>query len=284
MDYAETLKYLDELAASGIKLGLENIRTILSALDDPQEAVPAVVIAGSNGKGSTAAFLSSVLVGAGYHVGLFTSPHLVNVEERIALDQQPLAPERLVDAATHVRQRVDRLLESGRLERTPTYFEFLTATAFHVFRKETCDYQILEVGLGGRLDSTNVVEKPQACVITRIDQEHSQHLGSTLEEIAAEKAGIARSGVPTLTFEKRPETLAVLKESVRAAGSQLIDVARDCRTETGDAGNVTIWVGRSKFLGCDASCARSFRELLKAEFILPNRVVDVRNHRNSVDR
>ena len=247
MDHAETLSYLDEIARSGIKLGLENIRTLLADLEDPQNEVPAIVVGGSNGKGSTAAFLASMLTAAGYRVGLYTSPHLVNVEERIALDQQPISPDRLADAATHVRARVDRLMESKRLERIPTFFEFLTATALHVFRREGCDYQVLEVGMGGRLDSTNVVDRPLLSIITRIDREHSQHLGSTLAEIATEKAGIARNGVPTLTFEQDPETLAALRERVHAAGSTLIDVASECQAETDPAGDVTIKVGRHKF-------------------------------------
>lgn len=247
MDYRETLTYLEAIAGSGIKLGLEPMRRLLEDLGSPQNAVPAIHIAGSNGKGSTAAFLSSILTEAGYHVGLYTSPHLVQVEERIALDRQPISPEAFAAAATHVRHRVDRLIAAKALERPPTYFEFLTAMAFHVFQKEGCDFQVVEVGMGGRLDATNVIDKPLACIVTRIDLEHEEHLGPTLEAIAAEKAGIARPGAPVLTFERRPETLAAIAAAVRLAGGTLIDVAKETQASVDDLGNVTVKVGRATF-------------------------------------
>jgi dihydrofolate synthase/folylpolyglutamate synthase len=247
MDYPQTLEYLERIAASGIKLGLENIHALLKELGSPQEKVPAVHIAGSNGKGSVAAFLSSILAEAGYRVGTYTSPHLVDVEERIAVDGRPLAPELLAEAATFVKIRVDRLLESRALRREPTYFEFLTAVAFHVFAREECDVAVAEAGLGGRLDATNVISRPLVCIITRIDTEHTEHLGSTLPEIAREKAGICRAGVPTLTFEKDPGTLAALRDAARAAGSTLVPVAAEFEATTGEDGNVTIRTGRARF-------------------------------------
>jgi dihydrofolate synthase/folylpolyglutamate synthase len=247
MDVRETLSYLDELAASGIKLGLEPIRRLLAALGSPQNAVPAIHVAGTNGKGSTAAFLASMLSEAGYKVGLYTSPHLVSVEERIAVDGQPISPEAFAAAATAVRHRGDSLIAAKALERAPTYFEFLTAMAFHLFQREGCDFQVVEVGMGGRLDATNVIDKPLACIITRIDHDHSEHLGQTLEAIAAEKAGIARAGVPTLTFERRPETVAALRDAVQKAGGTLIEVARGFAASTDPVGNVTVKVGRSTF-------------------------------------
>jgi len=247
MDYTQTLSYLDQVARSGVKLGLENIHRLLHCMGSPQNEIPAIHIGGSNGKGSVAAFLSSILTEAGYHVGTYTSPHLVSVEERVALDHQPIAPEAFAAAATHLRETVERLLESKQLERQPTYFELLTAIAFHVFRSERCDLQVLEVGMGGRLDATNVVEKPLLCVVTRIDLEHSKHLGETLESIAAEKAAIARPGVPTLTFERRAKTLDALRDTVRGAGATLIDVARELAVETDDEGTRTLRVGRSTF-------------------------------------
>jgi dihydrofolate synthase / folylpolyglutamate synthase len=247
MDYAETVSYLDELAGSGIKLGLDPMRRLLDALGSPQDAVPAIHIAGSNGKGSTAAFLSSILTEAGYHVGLYTSPHLVHVEERIAVDRQPISRDAFAAAATHVRHRVDRLLAARTLDRPPTYFELVTAMAFHVFQKEGCDFQVVEVGMGGRLDATNVFERPLACIVTRIDLEHSEHLGPTLEAIAAEKAGIARRGTPVLTFERRPESLAAIQDVVRRAGGTVIDVAKETQSSTDGLGNVTLRVGRATF-------------------------------------
>jgi len=247
MDYRETLTYLDVLAESGIKLGLDSMRRFLLTLGSPQNSVPAIHVAGSNGKGSTAAFLSSILVEAGYHVGLYTSPHLVNVEERIAIDQQPIAPDAFAAAATLVRSRVEQAIAAGDLDRPLTYFEFLTAMAFHVFQKQACEMQVVEVGLGGRLDATNTIDKPLLCIVTRIDLEHAEHLGSTLEAIAAEKAGIARPGTPVLTFERRPETLAALKAAVQKAGGTLMDVAKEFSASVDPIGNVTVRVGRSTF-------------------------------------
>jgi len=247
MDYRETLTYLDVLAESGIKLGLDSMRKFLITLGSPQNSVPAIHVAGSNGKGSTAAFLSSILVEAGYRVGLYTSPHLVNVEERIAIDQQPIAPDAFAAAATLVRGRVEQAIAAGDLDRPLTYFEFLTAMAFHVFQKQACELQVVEVGLGGRLDATNTIDKPLLCIVTRIDLEHAEHLGSTLEAIAAEKAGIARPGTPVLTFERRPETLAALKAAVQKAGGSLVDVAKEFSASVDPIGNVTVRVGRSTF-------------------------------------
>jgi dihydrofolate synthase / folylpolyglutamate synthase len=247
MDYRETLTYLDELAASGIKLGLDSMRSFLLTLGSPQNSVPAIHVAGSNGKGSTAAFLSSILVEAGYHVGLYTSPHLVNVEERIAIDQRPVVPQDFAAAATQVRTRVEHAVAARELERPLTYFEFLTAMAFHTFQKQACDLQVVEAGLGGRLDATNTIDKPLLCIVTRIDLDHSAHLGSTLEAIAAEKAGIARAGVPVLTFERRPETVAVLRAAVQKAGGTLVDVAKEFHASVDAIGNVTVRVGRSTF-------------------------------------
>ena len=247
MDYQETTRYLDELLESGMKMGLENITRLLESMGSPQNSVPAIHIGGSNGKGSVAAFLTSILTDAGYRVGLATSPHLVDVEERIAIDREPIAPDSLAAAATEVREHLERLVENGTLERTPTYYEFLMAVTFHVFQKEKCDLQVVEVGMGGRLDASNVIEKPLLCIITRIDMEHSKHLGTTLEKIAAEKAGIAREGVPVMTFERRPETLKVLEAAAREVGATFIDAARECRTETDESGNVRVRAGKTTY-------------------------------------
>jgi dihydrofolate synthase/folylpolyglutamate synthase len=247
MSYQETLQYLDRLLRWGMKLGLENIRRLLEHMASPQNEVPAIHVGGSNGKGSVAAFLSSILAGAGYRVGLTTSPHLIHVEERIVVDGDPISQEAFAAAATHVREHVEALQASGGLDGSPTYYEFLIATAFHVFQREKCDLQIVEVGMGGRLDATNVLEKPLLSVITRIDVEHSRHLGETPEEIAVEKAGIARPGVPVVTFERRPATLEALRAAVREKGATLVDAARECRAETGADGNVTFYIGKATY-------------------------------------
>lgn len=247
MNYPETLQYTEGLLGSGMKLGLENISLLLERMGSPQNQVPAIHVGGSNGKGSVCAFLSSILVQAGYRVGLSTSPHLVNLEERIALDNNPISPEMLAEAATHVRGQVEALQAERVLERTPTYYEFLIATAFHVFHEKRCDFQIIEVGMGGRLDATNTMKKPLLCVVTRIDMEHSAHLGSTLEQIAVEKAGIARPGVPVVTYEGREETLQALRDAVRQKDATLIEARRDSSIEMDDDGNATARVRRMTY-------------------------------------
>ncbi|MEE9127155.1 MAG: folylpolyglutamate synthase/dihydrofolate synthase family protein [Planctomycetota bacterium] len=247
MNYPETLQYMEGLLGSGMKLGLENISLLLERMGSPQNQVPAIHVGGSNGKGSVCAFLSSILVEAGYRVGLSTSPHLVNLEERIALDNNPISPEMLAEAVTHVRGQVEALQAEGILERTPTYYEFLVATSFHVFHANRCDFQIIEVGMGGRLDATNTMKKPLLCVVTRIDMEHTAHLGSTLEKIAVEKAGIARPGVPVVTYEGREETLKALRDAARQKGATLIEARRDSSIEMDDDGNAVARVGRMTY-------------------------------------
>jgi dihydrofolate synthase/folylpolyglutamate synthase len=139
------------------------------------------------------------------------------------------------------------LQAEGVLERVPTYYEFLIATAFHVFREQRCDFQIIEVGMGGRLDATNTMEKPLVCVVTRIDMEHSAHLGDTLEKIAAEKADIARPGVPVVTYEGREETLNALEAATQAKGATLIQARRDSSIEMQDDDRATARVGRMTY-------------------------------------
>jgi len=247
MNYPETLHYVEGLLGSGMKLGLENISLLLARMGSPQNKVPAIHVGGSNGKGSVCAFLSSILVEAGYHVGLSTSPHLVNLEERIALDNTPISPKLLAQAATHVRGQVEVLRAEGVLERTPTYYEFLIAAAFHVFHENHCDFEIIEVGMGGRLDATNTMDKPLLCVVTRIDMEHSAHLGNTLEQIAVEKCGIARPGVPVVTYENRPETLQAMRAAVERAGGTLVQARPGCSIELDDNGRATARVGRMTY-------------------------------------
>lgn len=247
MNHEETLAYLDHLAASGMKLELDSVRRFLAGLGSPQDRVSVIHVAGSNGKGSVSAFLASILGANGYRVGLYTSPHLVHVEERIALDGQPIAPEAFAAAATRVRNRVQAMIEVGELQREPTYFEFLTGMAFHVFAAEGCEIAVVEAGMGGRLDATNTVAKPVVSLITRIDLEHTGHLGATLEAIAREKAGIARPGVPVLTMEAAPRVLEALRAAVQEAGSSLVDVRSELRIEIAGNGDVTLRLGRNAF-------------------------------------
>jgi len=223
MNYQECLNYLEQAARFGIKLGLENIRLLLEELDSPQNSFPSILVAGTNGKGSVCAMIQSALQKHGLKVGLYTSPHLVRVEERIRINHKLIPSSDFCQILSYLRKKVDELLSSGRLTFPPTYFELLTALAFLYFSREKVDLAVLEVGLGGRLDATNVVT-PLLSVITTISRDHMEHLGSTIKKIAAEKAGIIKPGVPVVCGENRPEALEVVASKAKEAGSPLIRV------------------------------------------------------------
>jgi dihydrofolate synthase/folylpolyglutamate synthase len=172
----------------GVHLGLERIKRLLTDLGQPQQQIPIIHVAGTNGKGSVCAYLSSVLTAAGYTVGRYTSPHLVNWTERISVNEQPITIETLGGILQQIEQVIDPEAES------PTQFEVITAAAWLYFVHQKVDIAVMEVGLGGRLDATNVCEQPLVTVITSISREHWQNLGPTLADIAREKAGILKQG------------------------------------------------------------------------------------------
>jgi dihydrofolate synthase/folylpolyglutamate synthase len=223
MNYQECLNYLEQASRFGIKLGLENIRLLLQELGSPQNSFPSILVAGTNGKGSVCAMIHSALHKHGLKVGLYTSPHLVRVEERIRINHEPISASDFCQILSYLRGKVDELLSSGRLTFPPTYFELLTALAFLYFSREKVDLAVLEVGLGGRLDATNVVT-PLVSVITTISRDHTEHLGPTIRKIAAEKAGIIKPGVPVVCGENRPQALEVVTSRAKEAGSPLIRV------------------------------------------------------------
>ncbi len=199
---------------------LDRVRELLQALDNPHEQVRTVHIAGTLGKGSTAAMIASMLQGCGHGVGLYTSPHLIDIRERIAINGQPI---RKIDFTNLIRQ-VSAAAAKQRNE--PTFFELLTAVAFLYFAQEAVDIAVIETGLGGRLDATNVIT-PEVTVITQIDYDHAQILGSTLAEIAREKAGILKRRVPVLTVEQEPEVEAVLRETAEKLAAPLRIINKD---------------------------------------------------------
>ena len=191
------------------KFDLRNIATLAATLGAPHRAVPCAHIAGTNGKGSTAAFLASILQQAGLKTGLYTSPHLERINERIRINGEEIYDADFAASFSRVKWTIETLLASGELSAHPTFFECITAMAFdHFFRKEA-GFSVLEVGLGGRLDSTNIVE-PEVCIITQIDFDHENYLGHSIEAIAAEKAGIIKPGVPVVCSAERPEARAVI--------------------------------------------------------------------------
>ncbi len=216
----------------GIKLGLDNMRGLLDALGTPHRAWPSLHIAGTNGKGSVSAMTERALRAAGLTTGRYTSPHLFRVEERIALDGCDIESERLSDALTRVFAAVDRLLATGALAAVPTYFEVSTAAAFLVFADAGVDVAVVEVGLGGRYDATNVIT-PVAGAITSIDFDHERHLGSTLGAIAAEKAGIAKAGVPLVVGEVAAEAWRAIDAAAREAGAPVTRVQDETTVVTG---------------------------------------------------
>jgi len=209
MNYAESVEFLYALGneVKTIKLGLDPIRTVLRALGNPQRAYRVVHVAGTNGKGSVCALIDAGLRAAGVRTGMFTSPHLIEPTERIQIDGMPVSREAFERAFNVVR------------EASPpqTYFETVTAMAFWLFREMRVETAVVEVGLGGRLDATNIVD-PALTVITSIDFDHEVYLGNTIEEIAWEKAGILKAGVPAVFARQRPEAAGVLEARAAELG------------------------------------------------------------------
>ncbi len=205
----------------GIKFGLDNIRAICEARDRPQDAWRAVLVAGTNGKGSVAAMVEAGLRASGRHTGLYTSPHLVRLEERFAIDGRPVDPDRLRSAAGRVLAAAALARARGALLTEPTFFEATTAIAFDLFREARVEVAVLEVGLGGRFDATNLVV-PTAGAITTIDFDHQQLLGHTLAAIAGEKAGIVKPGMRLVVGERKPEAVAVIAAACASSGATMI--------------------------------------------------------------
>ena len=228
MNYPDSVHFLYALGneLKTAKFGLERIRTLLEALGNPQDRCRCVHVAGTNGKGSTCAMIESALRAAGRRTGLFISPHLNEPTERISIDGRPATVERFTDAFNRVHQMAEKLLDAGTIDLHPTYFETVTTMGFLIFAEAATDMVVLEVGLGGRLDATNVVH-PDLAVITQIDFDHEKFLGISLEAIAGEKAGILKKGVPAVFSRQRAEVVPVLD---RRAGELGIAVSRtrDC--------------------------------------------------------
>jgi len=217
MNYPDSVRFLYALGneVKTAKLGLERIGLLLEALGDPQQAFRIVHVAGTNGKGSTCAMIESGLRAAGYRTGLFTSPHLVEPTERIQVAGRPVGAGHFAAAFDQVHECAETLLRLGRIDLHPTYFESVTAMAMVVFRDRGVEIVALEVGLGGRLDATNVVT-PDLCVVTPVDFDHEAYLGKSLESIAAEKAGILKPGARAVFARQRAEAGAVLEARAAA--------------------------------------------------------------------
>lgn len=215
MTYSEALEIIHQTPWKSHEPTLERIKSLLSLLGDPQDRLRYIHIAGSNGKGSTAAMTASVLQAAGYRVGLCTSPYIHCFNERMKINGEPISDDELAELTEKVFSAVKKMSD------TPTEFELVNAITFEFFARHSCDIVVLEVGLGGRLDATNVIKAPIAAVITAIGLEHTELLGDTLEKIAFEKAGIIKSGCKAILGENPPEVQAVIERVCRERGVSL---------------------------------------------------------------
>lgn len=229
-EYEQVLSFIKHLTKFGINPGLKRIKALLCRLGSPEKNLRVIHIGGTNGKGSTAAILQSVLREAGYKAGLFTSPHLHDYRERITINGKKISREDVIDCMREIRLHVEDLLSEG--VEHPTEFEISTALAILYFARRKPDFVLLEVGLGGEIDSTNVV-KPLITVLTSIGMDHMDYLGDTLEKITSIKTGIIKEGVPLVTSASKPEALQVIKEYAALKNSRVIIVGRDVRWKRG---------------------------------------------------
>lgn len=220
MSYNNALEFIYSRESFGIKLGLSNIKNLLKKLNNPHEDLKFIHIAGTNGKGSCCAMISSILQEQGYKVGMYTSPHLVDFEERIQINNRKILKKELTDLVKKIKPIV----------KNHTYFEVVTAMAFQFFKEKEVDFVVAEVGLGGRLDATNVIT-PLISVITNISLEHKDHLGDTIEKIAFEKAGIIKKNIPTVTAAEDP-ALKVIKKISKKRNSKLSTVKLNNKIKT----------------------------------------------------
>lgn len=224
MRYEEAMKYITEVGNFGSNYGLERTHKLLEYLGNPEKDLKLIHIAGTNGKGSTTSMITEILMGAGYKVGMYTSPFIEEFEERIQINRRNIPKETLANLIDEVKVAVDRVIEEGYNH--PTEFEIITVLMLLYFKKEEIDFGVIEVGLGGRLDSTNVII-PILQVITSISFDHTNLLGNTLEEIAVEKAGIIKKNIPTVIYPQEEEALKVIKNKCSAMESDLYTADKD---------------------------------------------------------
>ncbi|MEP0871205.1 bifunctional folylpolyglutamate synthase/dihydrofolate synthase [Trichocoleus desertorum AS-A10] len=247
---------LNRFGYFGVHLGLERIQRLLAELGDPHQQVPIIHVAGSNGKGSVCAYLSAVLTQAGYRVGRYTSPHLVDWCERICLNEQPIAPE----ALEQVLRQVEAAIAPD--QPSPTQFEVITAAMWLYFAQQQVEIAVVEVGLGGRLDATNVCDRPLVSVITSLSREHWQRLGPTLADIAREKAGILKAGCPAVIGPLPPEAQAVVEKRIAELNCPAVWPQPAIETQPG-------WAEVASIPNWFQSKAKSQKPKAKIEYSLP---------------
>lgn len=217
MNYTEAVDYIETIPKFTVKHPPEHTRELLSRLRNPQEGIKIIHVAGTNGKGSVCAYLNAMLLAGGKKTGLFTSPHLVRINERFQINGEDVSDEQFLDAFLKVEKAAKEYEAEG--EGHPSYFETLFLMGMLIFKEAGVEYLVMETGLGGRLDATNVVEKPLACIITSISRDHTEYLGDTLEAIAGEKAGIIKAGVPVIYDASQPGPASVIAAKAKEMGS-----------------------------------------------------------------
>ena len=217
MNYTEAVDYIETIPKFTVKHPQEHTRELLSRLGNPQEGIKIIHVAGTNGKGSVCAYLNAMLLAGGKKTGLFTSPHLVRINERFQINGEDVSDEQFLNAFLKVEKAAKEYEAEG--EGHPSYFETLFLMGMLIFKEAGVEYLVMETGLGGRLDATNVVEKPLACIITSISRDHTEYLGDTLEAIAGEKAGIIKAGVPVIYDASQPGPASVIAAKAKEMGS-----------------------------------------------------------------
>lgn len=217
MNYTEAVDYIETIPKFTVKHPPEHTRELLSRLGNPQEGIKIIHVAGTNGKGSVCAYLNAMLLAGGKKTGLFTSPHLVRINERFQINGEDVSDEQFLNAFLKVEKAAKEYEAEG--EGHPSYFETLFLMGMLIFKEAGVEYLVMETGLGGRLDATNVVEKPLACIITSISRDHTEYLGDTLEAIAGEKAGIIKAGVPVIYDSSQPGPASVIAAKAKEMGS-----------------------------------------------------------------
>lgn len=226
----ETIHYIEGLERFGSVLGLENIQTLMKLLGNPQKQLKTIHIAGTNGKGSVSTMTAAILQKAGYRVGLYTSPYLVDFGERIRVNHTPIPDNALIRLTEKIKKASQKMLAAGMTH--PTCFEFKTALALLYFAEQKCDFSVLEVGMGGRLDATNVISAPEVTVMTPVSLDHIQILGDTIEKIAIEKAGIIKPGSYLVSAPQEKCVLNILKEKAILCSIPYVEVKPEWVTAT----------------------------------------------------
>ncbi|AEM73515.1 bifunctional folylpolyglutamate synthase/dihydrofolate synthase [Caldicellulosiruptor acetigenus] len=226
MNYDEALEFIDSTKKFGIRLGIDNMKKLLNLMDNPQNSLKVIHVAGTNGKGSTCAFINQMLIEAGFKVGLYTSPYLQCLNEMIKINNKPISNDEFATIVSDIKSVIETQIENVLVR--PTEFEIMTAVAFEFFKGEKVDFAVVEVGMGGRLDATNVIKSPELCIITSIGFDHMDFLGDSIEKIAFEKAGIIKPGSTVVVgIQKYKNVYDIIQNVSEEKGAKLIKVESD---------------------------------------------------------